>query len=130
MAEVQWDGDAVLRRVEAHAKRKMNRVGSFLQAAIRASINVSNQGGTNPSQPFQPPHFGTRRLSRSIDFEVTSILGGFKTRVGTNVEYARRLEFGFFGTDSLGRNISQAPRPFLRRALAENQNDILRILLA
>ena len=34
---------------------------------------------------------------------------------------AARLEFGFYGIDSLGRNYSQAPRPHMRPALIETQ---------
>lgn len=39
--------------------------------------------------------------------------------VGTNVEYARRIEYGFQGADSLGRNYSQAAQPYLRPAVDE-----------
>lgn len=33
--------------------------------------------------------------------------------VGTNKEYAARIEFGFNDTDSLGRRYHQAPQPYL-----------------
>lgn len=47
----------------------------------------------------------------------TKISGsGVEARVGTNLEYARRQEFGFVGTDSLGRRYNQAARPYLRPA--------------
>lgn len=39
--------------------------------------------------------------------------------VGTNVEYARRTEFGFQGADSLGRVYDQAAQPYLRPAVDE-----------
>jgi hypothetical protein len=39
---------------------------------------------------------------------------------GTNVEYARRIEYGFQGADSLGRNYSQAAQPYLRPAVDED----------
>ena len=45
--------------------------------------------------------------------------------VGTNVEYARRVEMGFVGTDSLGRTYNQAPNPYLRPALEKNRSKIL-----
>jgi Bacteriophage HK97-gp10, putative tail-component len=41
--------------------------------------------------------------------------------VGTNVEYARRIEYGFNGTDSRGRRYNQAAQPYLRPALDENR---------
>ncbi len=46
----------------------------------------------------------------------------------TNVEYAHRLEMGFVDTDKKGRNVSQAPRPFLRKAIWDNKAKILRML--
>jgi len=45
--------------------------------------------------------------------------------VGSNVEYARRYDMGFVGTDSLGRTYNQAPRPYLRVALEKNRSKIL-----
>lgn len=44
---------------------------------------------------------------------------GAEVFVGTNVEYARRIEYGFQGADSLGRNYSQAAQPYLRPAVDE-----------
>lgn len=37
--------------------------------------------------------------------------------VGTNVAYARRLELGFAGADSLGRTFNQPAQPYLRPAI-------------
>ena len=36
--------------------------------------------------------------------------------VGTNVKYARRIEFGFVGKDSLGRSYNQPAQPYLFQA--------------
>ena len=46
--------------------------------------------------------------------------------IGTKVDYARRIEFGFVGPDSLGRNYNQAAQPYLRPALDENEPVILK----
>ena len=45
--------------------------------------------------------------------------------VGTNVEYARRVEMGFVGADALGRIYNQSPKPYLRPALEKNRSAIL-----
>jgi len=45
--------------------------------------------------------------------------GGVAVLIGTNVIYAKRVEFGFVGTDSLGRNYHQLPKPYLRPAFDE-----------
>jgi len=47
--------------------------------------------------------------------------------VGSNVEYARRLELGFVGADSLGRIYNQLPRPYLRPALHKNEKKIRKL---
>ena len=62
----------------------------------------------------------TTRLRGSITHEVEGPVG----RVGSNVEYARRVELGFVGTDSLGRKYNQKPNPYLRKALETNRKKI------
>lgn len=42
-------------------------------------------------------------------------------KVGTDLEYAARVEFGFTGPDSLGRVYNQQPRAYLRPAFDENR---------
>jgi hypothetical protein len=43
-------------------------------------------------------------------------------KYGFEPPYARRIEFGFVGTDSLGRHYHQAPEPYMRPAF-DNQQD-------
>ena len=48
--------------------------------------------------------------------------------VGTNVEYARRIEFGFLNkTDKLGRTFFQPSLPYLRPALHKNEKKIAKL---
>lgn len=79
------------------------------------------------SSPGEPPRKRTGAYQESIVGVVhpsrtgKSIVG----RVGSDDShpasvYSRRLEFGFVGTDSLGRNYNQAPRPHLRAVMAEH----------
>src|SRR5690606_2259671 len=82
--------------------------------------------GLDPSKPGEPPHVLSGRLRQSITHQVEVGSNYVRGRVGTNVEYARRLELGFIGTDAAGRNVNQAPRPFLRPTLAEERAEILR----
>lgn len=51
--------------------------------------------------------------------ELPITAGGHVHYLQNNLPYAMRLEFGFSGTDSLGRSYSQAPRAFVRLTLAE-----------
>jgi len=43
---------------------------------------------------------------------------------GTNLEYARRIEHGFVGKDSLGRSYNQAPKPYLHPAFFAMENEL------
>ena len=64
-------------------------------------------------------------LRASITFEVIIITRKIIGRVGSNKAYARRIELGFTGVDSLGRKYNQAPLPYLRPALHKNEKKIL-----
>ena len=41
---------------------------------------------------------------------------------GFDPPYARRIEYGFMGTDSLGRTYHQEPRPYMRPAFVAQQD--------
>lgn len=51
-----------------------------------------------------------------------------KVKIGTNVVYAPRVEFGFVGQDSLGRNYNQPAKSFLRAAIKEHEQDITKLI--
>lgn len=44
--------------------------------------------------------------------------------IGTDVVYARRLEYGFSGQDARGRRYQQGPRPYLRPAIDTNGSEV------
>lgn len=103
---------------------------------------VLGRRGSDRSKPGEPPHkdHGTLRASISSDRE------GLIARVGSPLKVARWLELGTTGgtiikaknakvlsdgVNFFGREVKQgpiAPRPFLRKALAENRQAILDIL--
>lgn len=78
------------------------------------------------------PRTVTGDYRRSFTTEPFSMFGGSGWVVGTNKAQARRLEFGFSGTDSLGRNYNQPPYPHVRPAAAEIEQqyapDMLRVM--
>lgn len=98
------------------------------KGATQRLLNVGNADGSNPSIPPEPPKKVTARLFQSIATRVKTNSREVVGSIGTNVEYARRLELGFTGTDALGRNYNQAPRPFLRRMLGEQKTALKSIL--
>lgn len=66
----------------------------------------------------------TSTLFRSIHIE--DVRDELAVAVGTDVEYARRIEYGFAGIDSRGRTYNQPAQPYLRPALDENRGAMVR----
>ena len=66
----------------------------------------------------------TRNLSNSIAYQVREE----DAIVGTNVEYAARIEYGFKGADSLGRRYNQSAQPYLEPSLHNNKKKIQQLL--
>lgn len=124
----EWHGDEYRRTLEARLLKNMKAASLYLAGQAKRKINRGNPTGKFPSLPGEPPKKVTARLFQSVTGrayrDTTAIVGVF----GTNVEYARRLELGFVGIDGKGRNVSQAPRPFLRPTLAEEVDTVIRIL--
>jgi phage gpG-like protein len=128
MARTDWDDEELERQLRAKMSRNMDAAMQFLVGRVQKKINRGNARGKNPSLPGTPPKKVSARLFQSLITDVEMDSNSVTGKVGTNVPYARRLEFGFIGTDSLGRNVSQGARPYLRPALAENTAKIIRIL--
>lgn len=67
----------------------------------------------------------TRTLSRSIQVgEPETDATRITVKIGTDVEYARRIELGFVGADSLGRMFDQAGKPYMQPALDESRHQM------
>lgn len=103
--------------------------GPVLENAVRAgALLVQNDARRRgPYANPKPDNELTGTLRRSIHTEVeTTAPGRAEATVGTDLVYAARVEFGFEGKDSLGRMYHQAPKPYLRPALDENEDAIQR----
>lgn len=94
---------------------KLPTLSATLAREVKAIVEDAALECMNQAKQNAP--FRTGTLRRSIHGDPED--GGLTWAVGTNVEYARRIEFGFVGADRLGRNYNQAPRPYLTPA-AEN----------
>lgn len=99
----------------------LQSVGFFLESDIKRSFKPGH-GRTyiihnkihRASAPGEPPAVLTGRLRSSI----ASDLKKNSVKIGTNVEYAKWLEFGTSRMEA---------RPFLRPALERNRREIPRI---
>ena len=101
--------------IKWYDEKLMNAVENITQQVLKKAC-LMVEGDAKKLVPVD-----TGRLRASITNEVEEEVG----RVGTNVEYARRIELGFVGTDILGRNYNQKPQPYLRPALEKNRKKIL-----
>ena len=133
MAEIrvrlQLTPDTVLGNLGNVLERRLTRTAQLIEGEVVRSISVGQAvrrtkggylRGLGPSVEGQPPHALSGRLRQSISHAILRETMRVIARIGTNVRYAARLERGFIGTDSRGRNIHQGPRPFLRPALENN----------
>jgi phage gpG-like protein len=92
--------------VESTAKRKVSR------------------GRTAESIDGEPPRVDTGRLRASITHRVLSNTEGTYGEVGTNVDYATKLEFGY----SKANGKESWKHPFMQPALDFNERKIERLL--
>lgn len=84
----------------------------FVFGTLRRSIHIGGHEDLNPDG------VGGQLPDPEVE-------GGRATvYVGTDVEYARRIEMGFEGEDSRGRTYHQAAQPYLRPAIDENQQAV------
>ena len=67
------------------------------------------------------------RLRASITTDLSD-LALLSARVGTDVKYARRIEFGFIGADILGRHYHQEAQPYLYPAFFTYENEIVKAI--
>lgn len=124
----KWNPEGIMEAALEITERRMQQAVVLVQGDIKVSLNVGNPGGTHPSAPGQPPRKVTARLFNSIFGKTIRQGNQIFGVVGTNVVYGRRLELGFAGKDSLGRNYTQAPRPFIRPGFYRNRDRIKQIL--
>ena len=131
--ELKWNGDPVQERLKQRLLDKLEVVGQFVEdsAVLLCPVDTGNLRG-------------------SITHRV--LPDELATRIGTNVEYAPYIEFGTgeFAENGKGRKggwfvplaqdiltrkatkgfftFGNKPQPFLRPALENNRNTILKIV--
>lgn len=90
----------------------------YLEAAVMVGLlPIQNQAVVNAPKI-------SRNLARSIHSEIMESRQGYcEGATGTNLDYARRVELGFVGVDSLGRSYNQAAQPYLRPAFDEKRKE-------
>lgn len=124
---LEWHGEQAKAHVRGLAVKAIRRAAIVCKDRAKELLNVAGTGGvkgsrrsygSNPSAPGEPPHKQLGRLRASVTYEVDE--PDLTARVGTNLPYGLFLE--------LGTSRGLAPRPWLRRALAETAARINSIL--
>lgn len=116
MLSVRVQGDAAIAQAlrVADPLLRQRTTAAVHQFAVLLTERIQTAASGRPG-----PNILTGNLYGSIQIDHTlgDVDGWGAATVYTNVEYARRLELGFYGTDSLGRSYSQPPYPFFSRAV-------------
>lgn len=129
-ARIEWHGPEAEAHVRGRAVGWLTRAAIEVTRRARELLSVAGTAvgtgaaggrrrgrriyGAVRSAPGEPPRKQTGRLRASVAYEVDE--AQLAARVGTNVEYGKHLE--------LGTRRGLAPRPWLRRALAESMSVI------
>jgi len=117
----RWNGKKLELLVNATSKQLVETACILVEKTAKASIGLVPP----PSPPGHPPAAPTGTLKARITHTKPKMTPqGLVGKVGTNLEYARRVELGFVGIDKIGRRYNQAPRPYLRPALHKNEKII------
>lgn len=86
--------------------------GAVLEANVKRRASLPRTGPPGP-------RLITGNYVRSINTQMSIGFGNPTASVGTNAPQGRRLELGFTGVDSLGRNYDQPPYPHFSPAFDE-----------
>jgi hypothetical protein len=127
---------AIFDDLEANMWEATSHLKAVCQEKVSRSQPIAGTGenarGLDPSKEGEPPKTVNQFLWGSIvgraKVEGDHILGWFGVDRGDADEYAHRLEFGFHGTDSRGRNINQGERPYIRPTVSEERSKVMKIL--
>lgn len=128
---ITWKSKAADKRLAELMEPRMKRAAAYVEGQVKRKISTLNPPPhLNPSAPGDPPKVVTGNLRANIRHVVFKTKGRITGIVGVSraVKYGRRLELGFTGIDGKGRNVNQAPRPFLVPTAIEERRRIARIL--
>ena len=97
-----------------HAAAKL---GPAIERGVRhtGELGIARIRGNASGRPG--PNVITGAYRNSWRAETSRLPHGALCTIGTDLPYGRRLEFGFTGTDSLGRNYAQPPFAHVQPAL-------------
>lgn len=110
----------VVAKYEQRTEDALNVLGAHMVGMVDPPVRTGNLKSsityaTNTQQPEPKKKIKTGDALTTPDKPLT-------LKIGTNVEYAARIEFGFVGKDSAGRTFSQTGTPYLRPILSYKED--------
>jgi len=97
-------------------KKALSDAAKNAEKKQETALKLVAQEYSNDVKAGSPYRTGTLRRSIHVEKESST-----KMLVGTDLPYARRLEYGFADKDKLGRVYNQAARPYFRPPLDTNK---------
>lgn len=105
----------------ARLERAANGLGPALRVTVRHQATLLQAVIMANASGRPGPNVITGAYRASWQVQVRGAGVGAIGTVGTNAPQARRLEFGFYGTDSLGRTYAQPPFAHVGPAVHERE---------
>jgi len=106
--------------IQSAAKLRLKQRGHYVTGRLASSIHSEVKEGAldknNKKVTGMIFDYKAEQSGESFDGTLSQHAGNLELLVGTNVEYALRIELGFRGEDKLGRKYHQAGDPFMRFA--------------
>jgi len=116
-------------RLSAQSSFTSVDIGSWIGANVTPQLRAAGEQSAmlvmDTAKQLVPVDTG--RLRDSIDYQVMEDAQQITWIISPHTEYANRIEFGFVGTDSLGRTYNQAAQPYMRPAWDESQAQVFQI---
>ena len=99
------------------AIRRLRKLGPAAERAASAAMSTTAREGAAHVKANVYGAPGPSRDSGQLQEDVRGVVhpraGGAVAEIGADTAYGPRLEFGFYGTDILGRDYNQDPFPWL-----------------
>jgi hypothetical protein len=116
--------DALIASVDTATGRAVTLGAQVIEKTSKESFGPAHSKGTPKSSDKAQSVTGT--LRRSIHMTGVSSLGGgtWRAQVAPSTVYARRVELGFHGADSIGRHFDQSAYPFMRPGLDKARDEL------
>lgn len=107
----------------AQMRKTVRHYGALLQRRVKKNASLPRGGPPGP-------RIITGDYNRSITTEYQDAISTATAVVGTNAVQGRRLEYGFFGVDSLGRHYRQPAYAHFRPAADDIEPEFVAAMLS